>query len=53
MSSKFPLKIPEKNTVLEVDEPSFGKSMMGRVLFVCFFVFFSLGKNKSPFLESS
>ena len=47
MSSKFPLKIPEKNTVLEFDEPSFGKSMMGRVFFVvvCLFVFFSLGKK--------
>ena len=46
MSSKFPLKIPEKNTMLEVEEPSFGKSMMGRVFFVCLFVcFFQFGEK--------
>ena len=51
MSPKFPLKTPEKNTMLVVDEPSFGKSVMGRVFFVCLFFFFSLGENKSPFLD--
>ena len=45
MSSKFPLKIPEKNTVLEVDEPSFGKSMMGRGFFCLFFCFFQFGEK--------